>query len=118
RELEGYGEKRVENLQAAVEASKQRPVARLLTGLGIRFVGSVVAEMLMAEYRSIEELMNASLEELSAISGVGPRIAASVVEYFSLEPNRALVRRFAEAGVRTVDEGRPARAERAERLVF
>lgn len=118
RELEGYGDKRVENLQAAVEASKQRPVARLLTGLGIRYVGSVVAELLVAAYPSIEGLMNASVEELSAINGVGPRIAASVVEYFSLEPNRALIQRFAEAGVRIADEDSAARRVRAEDLAL
>lgn len=118
RELEGYGDKRVENLQAGVEASKQRPVARLLTGLGIRFVGSVVAELLMAEYAGLDTLMSASVEDLSAIDGIGPRIAASVVEYFALEPNRALVRRFAESGVRIADEGRAARTARTAQLVL
>lgn len=118
RQLEGYGDKRVENLQAGVEESKQRPVARLLTGLGIRFVGSVVAELLVAEYPNIEDLMKATVEELSAINGVGPRIAAGVVEYFSLEPNRALVRRFAEAGVHTADEASPARRRSTEMLAL
>jgi DNA ligase (NAD+) len=118
RQLEGYGDKRVENLQAGVEESKQRPPARLLTGLGIRFVGSVVAELLMAHFASLDALMAASVEELNAIDGIGPRIADSVVEYFALEPNRALVRRFAEAGVRTVDTDRPARAARAAAPAF
>lgn len=109
RQLEGYGDKRVENLQAGVEASKQRPTARLLTGLGIRYVGAVVAELLMAHFASLDALMAASAEELNQIDGIGPRIAASVVDYFSLQPNRDLVRRLAEAGVRTADLDRPAR---------
>jgi DNA ligase (NAD+) len=111
-ELEGYGEKRVENLQRAVEESKQRPIARLITGLGIRFVGSVVAEILAARYASLDELMAATPAELNEIDGIGPKLAESVVEYFSLEPNRALIRKFAEAGVRTAEE-REAVAVRA-----
>lgn len=104
RQLEGYGDKRVEKLRAGVEESKSRPVARLLTGLGIRFVGEVVAEMLVARYHSLDALMQAGVEELSQIEGIGNRIAESVAEYFSLEPNRALIRKFAEAGVRVADE--------------
>lgn len=103
-ELEGYGEKRVEKLRAGVEESKGRPVARLLTGLGIRFVGEVVAEMLVARYHTLDALMQSSVEELAEIDGIGSRIAESVAEFFSLEPNRALIQKFAEAGVRVADE--------------
>jgi DNA ligase (NAD+) len=103
-QLEGYKDKRIEKLRAGIEASKSRPVQRLLTALGIRFVGFGVAELLMAHYSSLEELMNASAAQLNAIEGIGPRIAESVVRYFSLEPNRALVRRLAEAGVRVAEE--------------
>lgn len=102
--LEGYKERRIENLRAGIEASKQRPVHRLLTALGIRYVGSVIAEQLMQHYSSLEELMNASVKQLSAIDGIGPRIAESVVRYFSLEPNRKLIHEFAEAGVRVAEE--------------
>lgn len=101
--LEGYGEKRVENLQSGIEVSKDRPVARLLTGLGIRFVGSVVAETVTEHYHSLEALMEADRDELAEIDGIGPKIAESIVDYFALEPNRALVRKFAEAGVRVED---------------
>jgi DNA ligase (NAD+) len=104
RELEGYGDKRVEKLRAGVEESKTRPLACLLTGLGIRFVGEVVAEMLVARYHSVEKLMQASEEELAQIEGIGSRIAKSVAEYFALEPNRALIAKFAAAGVRVEDE--------------
>jgi DNA ligase (NAD+) len=104
RQLEGYGDKRVEKLRAGVEESKSRPVARLLTGLGIRFVGEVVAEMLVARYHTLDAMMQATAEEIGKIDGIGSRIAQSVAEYFSLEPNRALIRKFAEAGVRVADE--------------
>lgn len=106
--LEGYKEKRIENLRAGIEASKQQPVHRLLTALGIRFVGAVVAETLMQRFSSIQEVMDASVEQLSAIEGIGPKIAESVHEYFSLEPNRALIEKLTNLGVRTVGEPRSA----------
>jgi DNA ligase (NAD+) len=111
--LEGYGEKRVENLRNGVEASKTRPVARLLTGLGIRYVGSVVAELLTDKYYALSDLMAATVEELTEIEGVGSRIAASVVDYFSLAPNRALIDKFAQAGVRVADDPPAAPASTA-----
>ncbi len=98
-ELEGYAEKRVENLRLGVEESKSRGATRLLTALGIRFVGSVVAELLMAEFDSLHDLMEADVETLGEIEGVGPKIAEAVVSYFALEPNRVLVNSFAELGV-------------------
>ncbi len=101
--LDGYKERRVDNLRAGIEASKQRPVARLLTALGIRYTGEVVAELLMQHYASLQALMDAPQEELNAIHGIGPRIAESVHEFFALEPNRALVKRLAETGVRTAE---------------
>lgn len=105
-EMEGYGEKRVENLRAGIEAAKTRPAARLLTGLGIRFVGEVVAEIVMAAFPDLPALMAADVESLSAIEGIGPKIAASLVEFFSLEPNRALIDKFASLGVRMTGEMR------------
>ena len=98
-ELEGYADKRVENLHLAIEESKRRGATRLLTALGIRFVGSVVAELLMAQFDTLQELMAADVETLSEIEGVGPKIAQAVVAYFALEPNRALLLAFAERGV-------------------
>lgn len=112
RKLEGYGDKRVENLRAAVEASKDRPIHRLLTGLGIRYVGAVVAELLTQQYHSLFDLMSASPEELSTIEGIGPKIAASIHDYFSVPENRALLEKFARLGVR-VAETPPAPVEQA-----
>ena len=106
-ELEGYGAKRVENLKAAIDASKNRPVARLLTGLGIRYVGVVVAETLMAQHTSMLQIMDAPADELAEIDGIGPKIAAAVSEYFALEPNRALIQKFAHVGVRVEQEPAP-----------
>jgi DNA ligase (NAD+) len=102
-ELDGYKEKRIEKLRQGIEASKDRPVARLLAALGIRFVGEVVAETLVEHYPSMDALMNASQEELNAIPGIGPRIAQSVHEYFALQPNRELIGKFQRHGLRTTE---------------
>lgn len=101
--LEGYKEKRIQNLRDGIEASKTRPVYRLLTALGIRFVGEVIAETLMAHFHALDALMQASRDELNALDGIGPRIAESVADFFALEPNRALVQKFAAAGVRVAE---------------
>lgn len=98
-EIEGYGEKRIENLRRAVEESKARGPTRLLNALGIRFVGSVVAELIMANFDSLRDLMSADLETLSEIEGIGPKIAEALVSYFRLEPNQTLLQSFADLGV-------------------
>lgn len=102
--LEGYGEKRVANLQAAVEASKAQPLARVLTALGIRGVGGVVAEALADHFGSVEALLAAEPAAMESIPGIGPKLAASVHEWFSHQPNRAVVQKLAAAGVRLAAE--------------
>ena len=116
-ETEGYGEKRVENLRRAVEESKAQGPTRLLTALGIRFVGSVVAELVMEYFDSLNSLMDADLETLSDIEGVGPKIAEAIVSYFALQPNRALVQAFADQGVELAMP-KPNREEGAAALLF
>jgi DNA ligase (NAD+) len=102
--LEGYGEKRVANLQAAIEASKAQPLARVLTALGIRGVGGVVAEALAGHFGSVERLLAADPAEIETIPGIGPKLAAAVHEWFSHAPNRAMVQKLAAAGVRLAEE--------------
>ena len=86
-------------IMAQVEASKQRGLARVLFGLGIRHVGANVAEALANHFGSIDALASASVDDIAAVDGVGPKIAASVLEFFSVEKNRAVVARLKEAGV-------------------
>lgn len=108
--LEGYGEKRVANLQAALEASKGRPLARVLAALGIHGVGGVVAEALAGHFGSVERLMAADPAEMETIPGIGPKLAAAVHEWFSHAPNRAVVQKLAAAGVRLAEERAAAEA--------
>ena len=109
--LEGYGDKRIDNLLAAIENSKQRPPARLLTALGIKGVGEVVAEALMAHFGSIDALAAATQAELESIPGIGPTLAQGVVDWFGQEPNRRVVEKLKAAGVNMAQARVEAAAE-------
>ena len=98
--LEGFKDKKVDNLLAGLEASKQRPPERLLTALGIRFVGNVVAGLLLDALGSIDAIAAAGQERLEAIEGVGPQTAAAVVAWFDEQPNRQLLEKLRTAGLR------------------
>ncbi len=101
--LEGFADKSAENLLAAIEASKNRPLQRLLTALGIRHVGSIVAGILADHFGSIDALMAATEEELQQVPGLGPYTARAVVEFFASPSNRAVVEKLRRAGVRLAD---------------
>ncbi len=100
--LDGFKQKKVENLLAGIEASKRRPLRALLFGLGIRFVGATVAQLLVEHYATLDALAAAPPEDLEAIRGVGPETARGVVEWFSHAPNRATVAALRDLGVSTV----------------
>ena len=97
--LERMGEKSSENLLAAIEASKQRPLPSVISGLGILHVGGETAELLARRFGNVERLMDASQEELEAIPGIGPIVAAGIASHFANEGNRSIVTRLREAGV-------------------
>ena len=105
-ELDRMGEKSVANLLAAVETSKDRPLARLLVALGISHVGSEAAELLAANFASMDALMEADEERLVEIESIGPKIASAVVAYFANDSNRQVIEKLRDAGVRMEDEAR------------
>ncbi|WP_299533852.1 NAD-dependent DNA ligase LigA [uncultured Streptomyces sp.] len=88
-----------------IEAAKQAPLARLLTGLSIRHVGPVAAQELARQFRSVDRIDAATEEELAAADGVGSIIAASVKQWFAVDWHREILRKWREAGVRMEDEG-------------
>jgi DNA ligase (NAD+) len=102
--LEGWKETSATNLVAAIERSKSRPLAKLIFGLGIDHVGGTVAGMLADRFGSLENLLDASVDEIAEIDGIGPEIAGSVVEWGADPVNRDLVERIAKSGVATRDE--------------
>jgi DNA ligase (NAD+) len=97
--LERMGDKSAQNILDEVEASKQLPLERVIYGLGIRFVGARTAQFLAEHFGSMEALERASLEELQNVNEVGPRIAESIAEFFSIAANRKLVERLGAAGL-------------------
>jgi len=102
--LEGFADKRTENLIAAIAESKERELWRVIVGLGIRGVGKSVAEALAGHYLSLDALMAASGEELREIEGIGPHIADAIVDYFGRPRNRELLEKLRGHGVRLRDE--------------
>ena len=97
--LERFAEKSAEQLVAAIEESKKRPLSRLLNGLGIRHVGEGAAQLLARHFGTLDSLMAASEENIESVRGIGGIIARSVAEYFS-EPNtRKLMERLRKAGL-------------------
>jgi len=107
--LDRMGEKSAQNVIDNVAASKDRPLARLIFALGIRHVGSQVAELLARRFRSLDALMAAGVEEIDAIEGIGTKIAESVVEFFATPENRAVIEKLRQAGVRMEDEDHATR---------
>lgn len=99
-QLPHFADKAADNLLGAIEASKQRPLGKLLYGLGIRHVGSHMASVLARYFPSIEELKSVSYEELVAINEIGPKIAESVVLFFKQERNRKVLDKLRKAGVK------------------
>jgi DNA ligase (NAD+) len=108
RSLEGFGDLSVANLTAAVEASKSRPLANLLVGLGIRHLGGTGSEILARSLGHFDRIMEASVDELGAVDGLGPTIAASVAEWFSDPRHRAVVDKLRAAGVNFAGPDTPA----------
>jgi len=106
-ELEGFGELSVKNLQAAIEASKQRPFARVLFALGIEEVGEVTGRNLAQRFRDIDVLLDASAELIAETPGVGEKMAVSIRAQLDDERMRGLIAELRELGLRFHEEGPP-----------
>jgi DNA ligase (NAD+) len=98
-ELDRVGEKSAQALLDEIERSKKAGLARVLLGLGIRFVGERTAGLLAAHFGTIDALMDANEEELTKVNEVGPKVAQGVLEFFAEKKNRELVRQLKEHGV-------------------
>lgn len=116
--LEGFAEKKVENLLSAIETSRTRPLPRLLAALGIKGVGGTVAALLVEHYPSIEALAGATQEEIEAIPGLGPHTAGAVIAYFSDDRSRKLIEKLRRGGVRLEAEQQASASDRFDGLTF
>jgi len=102
--LDRFAEKSARALLAEIEQSKKAGLARVLMGLGIRFVGERTAELLAQEFGSIDAIMAASREQLERVEEVGPRISEAIEDFFARPANRALVQALKDAGVEMTAE--------------
>ena len=106
-ELDRMGDKLATRILTNIEASKRRPLARILFALGILHVGAEVAELLAGRYASIDDIAAASVDDLTEIDGIGPRIAESIVSYFAAERNQQTIAGLRDAGVQLWQELAP-----------
>jgi DNA ligase (NAD+) len=97
--LEGFADKKADNILEAIETSRSRPLPRLVTALGIRGVGEVAAGDLAEHFGSLDALSAATLEGLQQIEGIGPNIAQGIVDWFSRPANQHLLAKLRDAGV-------------------
>jgi DNA ligase (NAD+) len=104
-QLPGFKDKAITNVLDQIEASKDRPIWRLLVGLNIRHVGGHVAQVLARAFGSIDALADASEDDIDAVPEIGPEIAATVAEWFDEDENVQLIEKLRSAGVRLADEG-------------
>jgi DNA ligase (NAD+) len=104
-DLRGFGDKKVQQILAGVEAARGRPLWRLLVGLSIRHVGPTAAQALARRFRSLDAIAAAGVDALAEVEGVGPTIAQAVVEWFADERHRELVERLRAGGASLADEG-------------
>ena len=116
-DMDRMAERSTSNLLDAIENSKKRPLSRLLTALGIRHVGTEVADSLADRFGNIDNLIAASEEELLAIPAIGPKIVQSVSEYFSSDSNRKVLDKLKQAGVNTKNGGIESRSKPIQQIL-
>ena len=103
-EMDKMGEKSAQNLINALEKSKTNPLYRLINAFGIRHIGEKAAKILSAKYKTLDNLRNASVEELTEIADIGGKMAQSVVEFFMQEQSIAFIDKLEKAGVNCIDD--------------
>jgi DNA ligase (NAD+) len=116
--LERMAEKSAQNLIEEIGASKKNGLARLVYALGMRFVGERTGQLLAEHFSSLEEIADASVEELTEVPEVGPKVAESIAEFFSEPANRKLLQKLKRAGVRMTEERKAPRDTRLAGKTF
>ena len=106
-ELERMGEKSATKIIKNIEKSRSQPLARVLNGLGIPFVGERTAQLLAGHFGDLDHIANASLETLQEVDEVGPKVAESIAQFFAEKRNRELIDKLREAGLQFTGEKQP-----------
>ncbi len=102
--LDGFGEKKAENLLTSINASKQQPLSRLIFALGIKGVGSVVSDQLAAEYGNLDKLSLVTTNDLEKLEGIGPNISQAIVDWFVQPTNQKILTELKENGMWPVEK--------------
>jgi DNA ligase (NAD+) len=102
KKLGRFGERSINNMLDGIERSKEQPFEKVLFGLGIRYVGETVAKKLVAHFKTIDNLMKATVEELTAAEEIGSRIAQSITEYFADASHREEIEKLRERGLQFI----------------
>jgi DNA ligase (NAD+) len=110
--LERMAEKSAQNLLDEIAASKKNPLSRLIFALGIQFVGERTGQLLAEHFSSLEDFAAAKAEELENVPEVGPKVAASIVEFFSEPANRKIIKKLRDQGVRPTAEKREVKSQK------
>ena len=116
--IEGHADKSVKNLKIGIEDSKSKPFQKVLYGLGIRYVGESATKKILKKIKSIDKLMNMSIESLSEIDEIGEKTAVSIKEFFQDEGNRALITRLKSAGLIFIDNSKSDLSSSLSNLTF
>lgn len=116
--VEHFADKAAENLYQAIQASKNRPLSKLLFALGIRHVGSHIADVLAKHFHSVENLKKATVEELIKVSEIGPKVAESVVTFFKQSHNLEVLEKLKTAGVKMEEAAEPSKPQKLAGLTF
>jgi DNA ligase (NAD+) len=114
--LEGFAEKKVDNILNAIEASKDQPLSRLINALGIRGVGEVMASDLARHYSDLDKLSQADQSELEKIEGIGPNISQAIVDWFEREANQNVISKLKDSNVWPVSDIRDDSEDITRRL--
>ncbi|GAA3988289.1 NAD-dependent DNA ligase LigA [Mucilaginibacter dorajii] len=104
KQMGRFGEKSINNMLDGIEKSKQMPFEKVLFGMGIRYIGETVAKKLVAHFKTIDNLVAASLEELTAADEIGGRIAQSIIDYFADDSHKEEIEKLKSAGLQFVAE--------------
>ena len=99
--LERMAEKSAQNAITSIQNSKERSLDRLIYGLGIRHIGKTIAELLTTRFHSLEELSETTLEELTGIGGIGPKIAQSIIDFFKTSESKEIINKIKKAGIKS-----------------
>ncbi len=116
--IEGHADKSVENLKMGIENSKSKPFQKVLYGLGIRYVGESASKKILKKVKSIDELMNMSIESLSKIDEIGEKTAASIIGFFQDEDNRDQITKLKSAGLIFINNSKTDISSSLSNLTF